>query len=152
MGHLYLYCLYMEIEEKTTLFTSIYYSNWELRKTFASKTQNWKQQQHNIRKIWRKFNFLQTKNLVKSWCSKNRRVKNVRTIYRAPSTAEFWILKTREIVVSEIETKSSNSIFLHSTTNETADGNAKKWSSSSYRDRPGGSHPGPNHDNITLED
>ena len=38
---------------------------------------------------------------------------------------------------------------------ESADENAKKWSSSSgyvSRDRPGGSRPPSNHDNIALDD
>ena len=119
MGHLYLYCLYLEIEEKTALFISVYYSNWELRKTFASKTQN------SIRKVWRKI----------SW--NHGAPKIVEFPVKSASTAEFWILKTREGVRNR--KKLSNSIFLHSTTEtvETADDNAKKWSSLSPRDRPG---------------
>lgn len=90
---------------------------------------------------------------MKSWCSKNRLVKNVRTIYNAPSTAEFSILKTLEIFVSEIEKNRQipYTYYLHSTT-ETATMPRNSQAHRTEIRRPGGSRPGPNLDNISLED
>ena len=169
-----LICLYLEIEEKTTLFIFVYYSNWEwgpsracvqagpalfhvinkntrtwdcgLRKTFASN-QLLQTPQTSKFKHKTAFEKFEEKSRV------NRRVKTViRAIYKAPAK-HCWILNFQNSWNCCVRNwkKSSNSVFLHSTT-ETADDNAKKWSNSSHRDRPGGSRPGPNHDNISLED